>query len=142
MPHALDRPAVRWRREGLWLWHSIWIPAAIGSRRRELDGRDVLADPNAEQRRVIGEGMGVDRFMDTTGAMVVQQDDYGRLWRLDEDRHRAFRGGRGCERDRRAGRVAVALLPARATEHPNGPAGGCLDVRLRRSRRLRPARGS
>jgi hypothetical protein len=88
VPHALDRPAVRWRREGLWLWHGIWIPAAIGSRRRELDGRDVLADPNAEHRRVIGEAMGVDRFLATTGAMVVQQDDYGRLWRLDEDRHR------------------------------------------------------
>ena len=105
VPHALDRPAVRWRREALWLWQGIWMPAAVAARRESLDGAVVLAEPNAERRRVLIDAIGVERFLATTGAEVVQQDDYGRLWRLEAEV---------------GGEPFAAVEVVNATEEPDG----------------------
>lgn len=82
-PHALDRPAVRWDRGGLWFWEGIWIPGRLAERRSELALTDVLEERNVERRRLLVEAVGFEALARAAGGgEPAQQDDYGRLWRL------------------------------------------------------------
>jgi hypothetical protein len=81
--HSSDRPAARWQDEGLWFWHGVWIPDRIATRRKELGLAEVLAERNAERRRILIEVIGFETLaLAASGARPAQQDDYGRLWRL------------------------------------------------------------
>ena len=60
---------------------------------------------NAERRRVAIERMGLERFIAGLGARVVQQDDYGRLWRTEREID---------------GEPFVAVEVVNSTEEPDG----------------------
>lgn len=82
--HSIEEPVAEWPNgRALWFWEEIWIPEAVGRKRGALDPEDVLQERNAERRRLYLQQIGYERFLQAGGAVLVQQDDYGRLWRLD-----------------------------------------------------------
>jgi hypothetical protein len=62
----------------------VWVPAGLAARREQLTAPEVLAERNAERRRVLFDAIGIDRFLATSDAVIVQQDDFGRLCRLEQ----------------------------------------------------------
>src|SRR5215467_74646 len=66
MPPHLAGLAIRWR--------GVPIDARIAFRPETLDAREILAEPNAERRRVMMERFGLDRFMQDAKAQVLDQD--------------------------------------------------------------------
>jgi len=66
MPPHLAGLAIRWR--------GVPIDARIAFRPETLDAREILAEPNAERRRVMMERFGLDRFMRDAKAQVLDQD--------------------------------------------------------------------
>ena len=75
-------PAVSWP-DGteLWYWRGVRMPPSVGRDPDRVTPRRALGLANAEQRRVAIERIGVETLLQGVGAEVVQQDDYGRLWR-------------------------------------------------------------
>ena len=133
--HRPDGPAVEWP-SGLsyWFWEGLHIPRRIAAKDSERARLQVLVrTPNLERRRLLLDRIGYERFLDITDAKLVQQDDYGKLWRtaLSVDGEQLTRR-RGRQLDTRARRQPPPLLPARPTRTPNRAGGGRLDVRLRR----------
>ncbi|MFO7572503.1 MAG: response regulator [Gaiellaceae bacterium] len=75
-------PAAEWPNgKGLYFWHGVEMTESAGSNPDAVTPRRVLGWANAERRRVAIERIGLERFMQAVGAEVIQQDDYGRLWR-------------------------------------------------------------
>ena len=82
--HCDDGPAVVWPDGwGVWAWHGVRVPQHVIDRPDTITAADVLAEPNAEVRRVMVERMTPERFLADADARPVQQDDYGKLWRID-----------------------------------------------------------
>ena len=83
-PHGETGPSHRWR-DGweLWYWHGVRVTDQIVMRPDTITAAQVLAEENAEVRRVMVERMTPERFLRDADAKPVQQDDYGRLWRID-----------------------------------------------------------
>ncbi len=82
--HAGNGPAVGYPDGwAVWAWHGIRVPRQAIERPEELRAREVLAEPDAEVRRVLIERLGTDRFLRDAGATRVAEDDTGILWRLD-----------------------------------------------------------
>jgi hypothetical protein len=80
-----DAPAVLWASNGVgyWFWDGVWIPERLAAHPDRITGKDVLAERNLERRRLLLETIGHQRFLAEAGGAVVQQGDFGRLWRLD-----------------------------------------------------------
>ena len=81
--HRPDGPAVEWP-SGLsyWFWEGLHIPRRIAAKNSERARLQVLVrTPNLERRRLLLDRIGYERFLDITDAKLVQQDDYGKLWR-------------------------------------------------------------
>jgi hypothetical protein len=55
-------------------WHGVPIDERIAFRPETLDAREILAEPNAERRRVMMERFGLDRFMRDAKAQMLDQD--------------------------------------------------------------------
>jgi hypothetical protein len=55
-------------------WRGVSIDERIAFRPQTLDVREILAESNAERRRVMMERFGLDRFMREAGAQVLDQD--------------------------------------------------------------------
>ncbi len=71
-------------RSGLsyWFWEGLHIPRRIAAKNSERARLQVLVrTPNLERRRLLLDRIGYERFLDITDAELVQQDDYGKLWR-------------------------------------------------------------
>jgi hypothetical protein len=97
--HSWDGPAVSWRRRvparwahgayeaasapplEQWFWRGISVPARLATRADRLTVADVASIGNVEVRRLAVERLGYERFLAEGGAELVQQDDFGRLWR-------------------------------------------------------------
>jgi hypothetical protein len=79
LPPHLEGVAIRWR--------GVPVDERIVFRPETLDVREILAETNAERRRVMMERFGLDRFMSQAQARVLDQDrDAGgprRLLRID-----------------------------------------------------------
>src|SRR5262249_44281088 len=78
-----DGPAVEWA-SGLsyWFWEGLHIPRRAAARSSEQARLQVLVrTPNLERRRLLLDRIGYDRFLEITDAKLLQQDDYGKLWR-------------------------------------------------------------
>jgi hypothetical protein len=74
--------AVEWPNgEGYYFWHGVEMPPSIGRDPDALTPMKVMSWANAERRRVGIERIGLERFLQGVGAEVIQEDDYGRLWR-------------------------------------------------------------
>lgn len=99
-------PAVEWPNgEGLYFWHGVEMTKSAGTSPWDVTPGRVLRWANAERRRVAIERMGTETFMKAVGARVVQEDDYGKLWRTE------------IEVD---GEPFVAVEVVNATEEPDG----------------------
>ena len=74
---------------GIWSWHGVHVPRQVIEQPESLDPRGVLAEANAEVRRVMVERLGVDRFLAGVKAKVVDRDTdqlghQRRLLRVDQ----------------------------------------------------------
>jgi hypothetical protein len=81
--HRPDGPAIEWP-SGLsyWFWEGLHIPRRIAAKNSERARLQVLVrTPNLERRRLLLDRIGYERFLDITDAKLIQQDDYGKLWR-------------------------------------------------------------
>lgn len=82
--HCADGPAIVWPDGwGVWAFHGVRVPQQVIERPESLDPQAILAEPNAEVRRVMIERYGYDRLLRTTKAHRVNEDDCGILWRID-----------------------------------------------------------
>lgn len=79
-------PAAEWRNgTGLYFWRGVEMTESAGRRPDEVTPSRVLRWRNAERRRVAIERIGLERFLQAVGADVIQEDDYGRLWRTNRE---------------------------------------------------------
>lgn len=79
-------PAAEWPSgRGLYFWRGVWMTESAGRRPDAVTASRIAGWANAERRRVAIERMGLEGFIGGLGAQVVQQDDYGRLWRTERE---------------------------------------------------------
>ena len=79
-------PAAEWPNgKGLYFWHGVEMTERTGRDPDTVTPRQVLGWANAERRRVAMERIGLEPFMRALRGTVVQEDDYGRLWRTERE---------------------------------------------------------
>jgi hypothetical protein len=79
--HSLDGPALAWRDGfAIHAWHGVPVPERFST--GAATGRDWLAEPNAEFRRLIAERIGYARLLGECRARKIASDEYGTLWRI------------------------------------------------------------
>ena len=79
-------PAAEWPTgRGLYFWHGVEMTESAGRDPDAVTPARVARWANAERRRVAMERIGIEPFMHALGGAVVQQDDYGRLWRTERE---------------------------------------------------------
>ena len=86
--HCWDgRPAVAWEagegEKGFYFWRGVSVRDAVGANPEKLDPRRFMTWKNAEVRRVAIERYGYGNFLRDGRAKLVNQDRYGRRWRLN-----------------------------------------------------------
>ena len=85
-PHCADGPFCKWSDgSALYSYHGVRVPWTIIEQPHLISAKAVLAEPNAEIRRVMIERMGIDRFAQDAGLKAAQEDDCGKLYRLDDE---------------------------------------------------------
>jgi hypothetical protein len=82
--HDLDGPALAFT-EGFALYsvHGVRVPAAVVEQPGSITVETIDAETNAEVRRVMIERFGTARFIIESGAMPVQRDEFGTLYRRE-----------------------------------------------------------
>ena len=99
-------PAAEWPNgKGLYFWHGVHMTESSGRNPAAVTPARIAGWVNAERRRVAMERIGVEPFMAALRGSVVQQDDYGRLWRTE----------RGID-----GEPLVAVEVVNSTPDPDG----------------------
>ena len=81
--HCDTGPAVSWDGWGVYSIHGVRVPAQVVEFPETLTAGQILGEKNVEVRRVMIEQIGHERFIELTGAQPSQQDDFGKLWRVD-----------------------------------------------------------
>lgn len=82
-PHAEDRPALAWADEAcLHAWHGRVVPGDLLERPVTRSRIERTADP--ERRTVLIERYGLGRYLLEAGAVEIQRDACGRLYRLQQ----------------------------------------------------------
>lgn len=85
MLHRINGPTIEWHdpagvsqfyREG------IRVNEKLVTGRATITLKDIRAEPNIELRRLMIEAYGYDRYFRNSRAKLLQQDDYGKLWRI------------------------------------------------------------
>jgi hypothetical protein len=81
--HRNNGPAVEWHNgTSYWFREGLYIPRRVAARTSERARLQVLVrHANLEERRLLLDRIGYERFLDIAGATLHQQDDYGKLWR-------------------------------------------------------------
>ena len=81
--HRVDGPAVEWQTgTSYWFWEGLPVPRRVVARQSEQARLQLLVRTrNLELRRILLERIGYERFLAGAGATLIQQDDYGKLWR-------------------------------------------------------------
>ena len=69
---------------GIWSHHGVRVPAKVIEEPDTLSPAEISDETNVEVRRVMMERYGFDRYLRESAAQLVSEDDYGRLWRLDQ----------------------------------------------------------
>jgi hypothetical protein len=78
--HRADGPALAYPDGfGLHAWRGMPIPAGLAA----LTVKTILAETNAEIRRVMLEHFGYDRYLRESGATKRHSDETGTLWRVE-----------------------------------------------------------
>lgn len=84
-PHCANGPFCQWSDgTALWAIHGVRVPAWIVAHPDRISGAAILAEENAEIRRVMIERIGIEKFVRDANLTPVQTDDCGRLYRLDD----------------------------------------------------------
>jgi hypothetical protein len=82
--HAWDEPAVLWPDgPAYWYWNGVRIWRELAEHPTRLTARYIASTRNAERRRILLERLGYEQFLETADAELIQQDDYGKLWRTE-----------------------------------------------------------
>ncbi|WP_338013728.1 DUF6745 domain-containing protein [Pseudofrankia asymbiotica] len=82
--HRADGPALAYTDGfALHAWRGMPMPAGFIESLTDLSPARIDAEANAEQRRVMLEIYGYDRYLAETGAKPVHRDETGVLWRID-----------------------------------------------------------
>lgn len=82
--HSWDEPAVHWSRgPAYWYWHGIRVWQEIINEPSRLTARYIVKHANVERRRILLERLGYERFLESAGARLAQQDNYGKLWKTE-----------------------------------------------------------
>jgi len=82
--HCAYGMAIRYRDGfGLYMWHGIKVDEKIILHPEELTIHDWQNEKNAEIRRIIVERMGYEKFLSSTNAKLIAEDDLGKLWKID-----------------------------------------------------------
>jgi hypothetical protein len=82
--HRGDGPALAYAGgQALHAWRGMPLPADFIESLTDLSPARIDAEANAEQRRVMLEIYGYDRYLAETGAKPVHRDETGVLWRID-----------------------------------------------------------
>lgn len=83
-------PAVGYRDGwGVWAIHGVRLTQQIVETPSTLTVEEIRGEQNVEVRRVMLERFGYDRYIRESGARLVHEDEWGKLWRTsipdDED---------------------------------------------------------
>lgn len=82
--HCADGPAVWWPDGARYFfWRGVQVPEAVVTRPETLTAALILAERNAEVRRVMVERVGYERFLLESGARPMHQDETGTLYRIE-----------------------------------------------------------
>jgi hypothetical protein len=66
---------------GFWAWHGIRVSPEIIEKPETITTKQIENETSAEIRRVLIERYGFDRYLKDGNFFLVQQDDFGRLYR-------------------------------------------------------------
>lgn len=80
VPHHLHQPAVRFKDWDIYAVHGMQVPASVI--RNEFTLVDIQQERNVETRRVMIERFGHGRYIQESGAEMINSDEYGRLYRM------------------------------------------------------------
>ncbi len=82
--HCADGPALAYPDgSSIFCWHGVRVPEEVMLRPQTLKPEQIIAESNAEIRRVMVERFGAERFLRESNARLVCQDDWGKLWRQE-----------------------------------------------------------
>jgi hypothetical protein len=82
--HHGDGPAVAYADGfALYSWRGTPLTTEFGHRLAATTPQSIRAEENAELRRMMVEHYTPERFLQESGAEPVQQDEAGKLWRID-----------------------------------------------------------
>jgi len=111
-PHCADGPAIAWT-DGLeaYAWHGVAVEPWVVTDPGRITVKAIDAETNVEVRRVLVERFGEERLVREGGAVLVDEDETGRLWRRD-----AARAGWWGPRDE----PIVMVEVVNATPEPDG----------------------
>lgn len=68
---------------GIYAIHGLRVPAQVVMDPLSLDPKQIIAERNAEVRRVMIERYTPERFIRTSGAALLHKDDWGELYRQE-----------------------------------------------------------
>lgn len=78
--HSTKGPALAWGGEEYFQIHGIEVPGKYITNPRSLNPPIIDSEKNAEVRRVLMEIYGIDKYLRLTGAQVIHEGKYGKLW--------------------------------------------------------------
>lgn len=64
-------------------WHGVAVSEGFAETLASLTAKVIHEEPNAELRRIMLEHYGHDRYVRDSGAKPIQEDEAGRLWRVN-----------------------------------------------------------
>jgi len=80
------RPAAEWPNgKGIYFWRGVEMTESAGRDPEAVTPARILRWANVERRRVAIERIGLERFMTSVDARIVQEDDYGRVWQTQRE---------------------------------------------------------
>ena len=83
-PHNDTGPFCRWRDgSALYAVHGVRVPWWIVEHPERITFENIESESNAEVRRVMTEKYGAARYIMDSGAVEIERDDYGTLYRKD-----------------------------------------------------------
>jgi hypothetical protein len=84
LPHNDKGPFCRWRDgSALFAIHGVRVPAYVVEHPERITVQRIETEENAEVRRVMMERYGYERYILDSGAVMVQSDEFGTLYRKD-----------------------------------------------------------
>jgi hypothetical protein len=82
--HSATGPAVSWPSgERYYFWRGVQVPEDVVLRPEAITPARIDAEANAEVRRVMLERYGVARYLQDSGATLLDESRWGKLWRKE-----------------------------------------------------------